>query len=210
MIRCPHCEEHIEAERLPPNRKYRNEFGMDVFGCPECGQSFRFEPSEYLVVRERLERGEVPEGVAIEAVDELLPSEQSAIDYDRAAETRLSRAIGQKSERYFGVGLVALVTYIVSLFTPGWVQWIAGFFIAGALIGEFSMVGALRSFQQFRGRADRVLRNHYRLTVIALALLIYALLGLWSGWPAVWLALLVGTFIIALHGVSYGPRESRD
>ncbi len=96
MIRCPHCEEHIEAERLPPNRKYRNEFGMDVFGCPECGQSFRFEPSEYLVVRERLERGEVPEGVAIEAVkvDELLPSEQSAIDIsgDRNAPAPRDRA----------------------------------------------------------------------------------------------------------------------
>ncbi len=85
MIRCPHCEEHIDAERLPPHRKYRNEFGLDIYECPECHQNFKFEPSEYFVIRERIEKGEVPEGVAIEGarVNELLPSENMAIKYDR-------------------------------------------------------------------------------------------------------------------------------
>lgn len=127
-----------------------------------------------------------------------------------AAETEVRRAIREKSELYLGVGLLAVVTYIVSLFTPGWVRWIAGFFIFGALIGEFSMLSALRSLQQFRGRADWVLRNHYLLSVIALAALIYALLGLWASWAAVWFALLVGIVIIVLHGIGYGPRESGD
>lgn len=47
-------------------------------------------------------------------------------------------------------------------------------------------------------------------SVIALAALFYALLGLWGRWPAVCLALLVGIAVILLHGIGYGPRKSSD
>ena len=85
MVKCPHCKENIAAERLPHQRKYRNEFGLDVFECPECHQNLKFEPSEYLVIRERIAQGELPEGIAIEGVkvDELLPSEKMAVNYER-------------------------------------------------------------------------------------------------------------------------------
>lgn len=78
LIRCPHCGEHIEPQRLPPQRKYRNEFGLDVFECPDCGQNFKFDPHEYFAVRGDIAMGE---GVAIAGarVDELLPSEKLAI-----------------------------------------------------------------------------------------------------------------------------------
>jgi len=85
LVRCPHCEEHIEAKRLASQRKYRNEFGLDIFECPECHQRFKFEPSEYFVALEGIEKGEIPSRVAIAGakVEEILPSEQAARLYDR-------------------------------------------------------------------------------------------------------------------------------
>jgi hypothetical protein len=79
LIRCPHCRERIEAERLLRHRKYRNKFGLDVFECPECRQRFKFEPTEYLRARAGL-KGTIPSGVAIAGVkpDERLPSETIA------------------------------------------------------------------------------------------------------------------------------------
>lgn len=79
-IACPHCDEHIEASSLPPNRKYRNASGIDVFGCPACGKHLKFDPQEYFAVRELMSRGEIPSGMAIDGAkeEESLPSEKAA------------------------------------------------------------------------------------------------------------------------------------
>lgn len=104
-VRCPHCEEHLEAERLPQQRKYRNKFGLDVFECPECHQDFKFEPREYFLMRDGIEKGDISTGVAIQgaSVDELLPSEKVAIDFDR----------GPRPKRFVPI-LTSLFTLLVS------------------------------------------------------------------------------------------------
>ena len=85
-IRCPHCEEHIEAQRLPGHRKYRNRFGLDVFDCPECHREFKVEPTEYFVAKEGIEKGTISSEAAIAAVkvNECLPSEMLVSNYDRS------------------------------------------------------------------------------------------------------------------------------
>lgn len=85
MIVCPHCGEHVAADRLPPQRTYRNEYGVDVFGCPKCKEEFKFEGSEYLALRARMENGEIPEGAALDAVKihETLASERMVLEYAR-------------------------------------------------------------------------------------------------------------------------------
>ena len=128
MIRCPHCEEHIEAERLLPQRKYRNEFGLDVFECPECHQNFKFEPSEYLGIRERIEKGGVPEGVAIEGakLDDLLPSEKMAIDYDRKPRAMNRRAV----PLIMGIVSIGLAAWIIFSFDGWWTFVVAVLLLA--------------------------------------------------------------------------------
>lgn len=107
-VRCPHCEEHIEAERLPRHRRYRNKFGIDVFECPECHREFKFEPAEYIVTREGIEKGTIPAGVAIAGVNvgELLPSETMALDYDRR-----SRAPWRKPAVIFSIVVALALAY---------------------------------------------------------------------------------------------------
>ena len=109
-IWCPHCENHIAAERLPPCRKYRNHFEIDVFECPECHNEFKIEPSEYFVVRERLEAGEIPEDAAIEAarVDDVLPSEKMAGNFSRR-----SRAPWQGPAKIVTFLALAVLAYLI-------------------------------------------------------------------------------------------------
>jgi len=85
MIQCPHCTKIIEAERLVSQRKYRNAFGLDVFECPDCHKNYKIEPREYLETREHINEGNLPNTHIIKAamIDEILPSEKMAIDYDR-------------------------------------------------------------------------------------------------------------------------------
>ncbi len=106
-IRCPHCEEHLEAQRLLTQRRYRNQFGLDVFECPDCHQEFKFEPAEFIVVRDGIEKGEIPTGVAIEGAktSELLPSEKLAVERDPRS--------GSKR-------IVPLLTGVVALLAAGW------------------------------------------------------------------------------------------
>lgn len=109
-VRCPHCEEHLEAEKLPPHRKYRNEFRIDVFECPECHKNFKFDPREYFITREGIENGDIPSGVAIEGVkvDELLPSEKMVIDYDRRP-----RAPWRRPAMAIGIIVVIVLAYLI-------------------------------------------------------------------------------------------------
>jgi hypothetical protein len=80
QIRCPHCGDFFGAEQLAARRKYRNKYGIDVFGCPACSQPIKIEPAEYLFAKQQIEAGEYDEDTAIGAVleHELLPSERSA------------------------------------------------------------------------------------------------------------------------------------
>jgi hypothetical protein len=73
---------------------------LDVFECPECGQNFKVDPHEYLAVRDIIAPGE---DVAIGAarVDEILPSEKLAIDYQEAAR---QRAIDYIKKNWGGLG----------------------------------------------------------------------------------------------------------
>ncbi len=110
-VKCPHCGEHVEAKNLSNVRKYRNEYGIDVFECPECKNNFKFEPAEYLVARQGIENGEIPEGVAIDSAkeNELLPSETLALNYNgpsRAPWVRLFKKII----------VIALLGYLLYIF----------------------------------------------------------------------------------------------
>jgi hypothetical protein len=89
-IHCPHCDAIFEAQQIGANRKYRNKYGIDVFACAECLKLIKIEPREYMFASHRLKTGEFPEGCAIGAVpeDDILPSEQAAIDFARADATK--------------------------------------------------------------------------------------------------------------------------
>lgn len=85
MIQCPHCGEITKVERMASQRKYRNEFGLDVFECPDCHKNYKIDPREYLLAQENMNQGSVPDSITINGakVDTILPSEKAAIDYDR-------------------------------------------------------------------------------------------------------------------------------
>jgi hypothetical protein len=68
VIRCPHCDQHIEAQRLVHLRKHLNEFGIDVFECSNCFQRFKFDPDHYFLMREEMAKGRISEGRVIGAV----------------------------------------------------------------------------------------------------------------------------------------------
>jgi hypothetical protein len=89
----------------------------------------------------------------------------------RAEESALKSAIYEKSQLYFGVAFLAIISYVVAAFGPGWVRWIASFFIAGLLLGQFGMLSLLRQLQQFYApfRNDFVVRNHLLMGAAALA-----------------------------------------
>lgn len=84
-IHCPHCNAIFGAAELPVRRKYRNKYGIDVFTCPECDEPMKIEPTEYILARQQITSGELPEAAAIGAVPESdrLPSEQVAIDHSK-------------------------------------------------------------------------------------------------------------------------------
>ena len=67
----------------------------------------------------------------------------------RAEESSLKAAIYEKSHLYFGVGFFAIVSYVAAEFGPAWVRWVAGFFIAGLLVGQFGMLSLLRRLRHF-------------------------------------------------------------
>lgn len=127
----------------------------------------------------------------------------------RAEESALKSAIYEKSQLYFGVALLAIISYVVAAFGPGWIRWIAGFSIAGLLVGQFGMLSLLRQLQQFYAplRNDFVVRNHLLMGAAALLALVYALLGLWGRWPVPWLAMAFAITINLLHGFGYTPKE---
>lgn len=109
-IACPHCDEHIEASSLPPNRKYRNASGIDVFGCPTCGKNLKFDPQEYFAVRELMSKGEMPSGMAIDGTKEedSLPSERAANSVNDSPQKKSGIF-----EKILGCGVIlALIAYL--------------------------------------------------------------------------------------------------
>lgn len=114
-IRCPHCNAIFEARTLVAHRKYRNKYGIDVFGCPECSKTVKFDPRDYLFASQQVAKGEAPEGMAVGAVAEhdLLPSEQMAIDEG-----------GKPSSRYvpmtIGVVSIAGALFVIVYFSGWW------------------------------------------------------------------------------------------
>lgn len=127
----------------------------------------------------------------------------------RAEESSLKAAIYEKSQLYFGVALFAGISYVLSAFGSGWLRWLPSFFISGLLLGQFGMLSLLLKLQKFYSpfRSDFVVRNHLLMGAAALLALIYALLGLWGGWPVPWLAMLVAILVNLMHGFGYAPKE---
>ncbi len=128
----------------------------------------------------------------------------------RAQESSLKAAIHEKSKLYFGVAFLAMIFYAAAAFGPNWVRWVAGFFIAALLLGQFRTLSLLRQLQQFYSpfRNDFVLRNHLLMGTVALLALTYALLGFWGRWPVPWLAIALATIINLVHGFGYAPKEN--
>jgi hypothetical protein len=106
-IHCPHCDAIFPASKLAATRKYRNKFGIDVFGCPECSRAIKIEPREYLFVSQQIARGETSEDVAIGAASEhdTLPSEQLALNEKKAGCLSVIAVVG--------LGLGAFLAYLV-------------------------------------------------------------------------------------------------
>jgi len=79
-IRCPCCGEIFDARELARRLVNRNNYGIDVFACVECNERIKFDPYEYYGVRELMSRGEIAQGMAIEAYKnaQLMPCEKEA------------------------------------------------------------------------------------------------------------------------------------
>lgn len=138
--------------------------------------------------------------------DEEIAEEAAAY---RSEESSMKTAIYEKSKLYFGVAFLAIISYVVAAVSPSWVRWVAGFFIAGLLAGQFGMLSLLRQLQQFYAPYPNfVVRNHLLMGAVALLLLVYALLGLWGRWPVPWLAMLLAIIVNLLHGIGYAPKKN--
>lgn len=128
----------------------------------------------------------------------------------RAEESSLKAAIYEKSKLYLGVAFLAIISYVVAAASPSWVRWVAGFFIAGLLAGQFGMLSLLRQLQRFYAPYPNfVVRNHLLMGTVALLSLVYALLGLWGRWPVPWLAMLLAIIVNLMHGIGYAPKKKR-
>lgn len=126
----------------------------------------------------------------------------------RAVELFYTNAIYEKSKLYLGVSFLAIISYVAAAVGADWVQWVAGFFIAGLLAGQFGMLGLLRRLQLFYAPyPNYVVQRHLLLGIAAFLLLIYSLIGMWMSWPVPWLAMLLAIIVNTLHGIGYAPKN---
>ena len=109
-IECPHCKEMIEASSLPPNRKYRNRLGIDVFSCPYCTKNLKIDPYEFVSVKGLMQSGEMPSGIAIEGAKEedILPCEEAALAYEETEAPDVPDKL-DGWDKVIGWGIVTLI-----------------------------------------------------------------------------------------------------
>lgn len=79
-VRCPHCESIYPIAGTPLRRLGNNKYGIGTFECPSCSVAIKIDPYEWIEVSAMIERGDAPEGSAVEAykLKDLMPAEKLA------------------------------------------------------------------------------------------------------------------------------------
>lgn len=142
-----------------------------------------------------------------ETADEALESARKAPHVrDRAKAT-----IVENAQLYGGLYFVAIPACVVLIFYAGWFRWVAGFLVVACLMSAWNMRRTLshlgNAYVQL-GWGDAVLGKHRALNAFALALLVYAFLAVWRGWPLPLVAVLIAALINFAHYAGY--RDTRQ
>jgi hypothetical protein len=109
----------------------------------------------------------------------------------------LEDSILDKSTRLFAYAILALLVYPISVFGPAGVHWVDAAIIATLVVREVDMVRALRQLKRSYAGASlrKTLSRHFASALFALAVLIYALIGVALRWRFAWVPVFI-VFVI--------------